>query len=84
MSGEVNVSKMHVAGEMVRELEARIRGWVAEKVQLLKASERVQELEALILEAKAHHANFKAQHDTELAKIPKPEPEKAAEGAVKS
>lgn len=84
MSGEANLTKMQVCGEMVRELEARINAWVAEKVSLLKASDRVKELDDLITEAKAHHATFKAQHDTEQAKIPKPEPEKAAEETAKS
>lgn len=45
--------KLAVSTEVHNELQARIQGWEREKATLLKAGERIAELDALIAEAKA-------------------------------
>lgn len=47
-------AKLKVSTELHRELQARISAWKAEREQLLKAQDRIAELDELIAEAEAH------------------------------
>lgn len=50
--------------EMITEAIARIRQYSNERDQLLKAKERIKELEKLIAEAEAHKAELEDKHDS--------------------
>lgn len=72
--------KLHISTEIHNEMQARINAWKREKEQLLKAQDRIAELDALIKEAES----ASAPHTEAVEKARKEAEDRAAEEAEAS